>query len=311
MIQKVHDDGCCLSGAKSSLRPPQRQKLGQSRRLGSDSGSAGSAPVLLILAALVRLLPLSHTAVFFDNPPGALFPRSCTSLCECFLVQDRLCVCSFSSLAAMTSQSGVALQDISFPTSPTTPASSYYPMASTSYSPRDLGVSTSDLGLFTQQFGHQPLHDPSAAGNVYYQPAASGPYHPSATQSHATPSPHQTTYQPHQSYHQSSSRSPRQPTSRIVCPAGHVQHLPSLVEHMVSTIQCSVCNASLGTPQADSRVDAEARNDEFEDEGFEEPQGSARLTYRRSTDMSTNTQAYVSKPIRVRKKLRDESNGVQ
>jgi hypothetical protein len=41
---------------------------------------------------------------------------------------------------------------------------------------------------------------------------------------------------------------------------------------------------------------------EFEDEGFAEPPSIARLTYRRSTDLSASGQGYVAKAIRVRRK---------
>ena len=50
----------------------------------------------------------------------------------------------------------------------------------------------------------------------------------------------------------------------------------------------------------------EEDDDEFEDEGFAEPPApSARLTYRRSTDLSTGGQGYVAKAIRVRKAHRN------
>ena len=46
--------------------------------------------------------------------------------------------------------------------------------------------------------------------------------------------------------------------------------------------------------------------EDFEDEGFEEPPQMARLTYRRSTDLTAGGQGYVAKAIRVRKKHRSD-----
>lgn len=46
--------------------------------------------------------------------------------------------------------------------------------------------------------------------------------------------------------------------------------------------------------------------EEFDDEGFEEPTSLAKLKYRRSTDLSAGGQGYVAKSIRVRKKHRSD-----
>jgi hypothetical protein len=81
---------------------------------------------------------------------------------------------------------------------------------------------------------------------------------------------------------------------------------------MVATGQCSVCNAAMAPqPQHaehwEDETIGEEDEEEFEDEGFAEPPSiAARLTYRRSTDLSANGQGYVAKSIRVRKKHRSD-----
>lgn len=202
----------------------------------------------------------------------------------------------------MNAQSGVACQDYSYHSSRST--ASYYPMASSSYSPRDTSVSTQDLSSLAHHFGQQSLrHDPRNVSAAYHTSTSSGPYHQQVPQSHASSS------SAHQS-HQSSTRAQRQPNSSLQCQAGHAQQLSSLVDHMVVTGQCSVCNAQIlpDTQQPEQWEDETVgEEDDFEDEGFEEPPSlNARLTYRRSTDLSAGGQGYVSKAIRVRKKHRSD-----
>jgi hypothetical protein len=202
----------------------------------------------------------------------------------------------------MASQSGVAFQDLSFQPSRPNPTG-YYPMASSSsYSPRDQSISPQDLSSLAHQFGQQSIrHDPRTVTNTYCQPTASGPYHHQVPQPHATSSPHHTLQS-----HQSSVRSQRQASSRLQCSAGHVQQLSSLVDRMVAAGQCSVCNEEAARPQPSSTWEEETMGEEFEDEGFEEPPSLARLSYRRSTDLSAGGQGYVAKSIRVRKKARND-----
>merc|ERR1711981_1243669 len=195
----------------------------------------------------------------------------------------------------MSSHSGVAFSEYSFQSSRS--PSNYFPMASSSYSPRDTSVSTHDLSSLAHHFGQQSLrHDSRNVSTAYHQPVP---------QSHATASAHNGSLQSHQS----SVRSQRQANSTIQCQAGHTQQISSLVEHMVATGQCSVCDAVATShiqPSESWEDETIGQEEEFEDEGFEEPPQMARLTYRRSTDLTAGGQGYVAKAIRVRKKHRSD-----
>jgi hypothetical protein len=203
----------------------------------------------------------------------------------------------------MALQSGVAFQDFSFHPARLT-STAYYPMAtasSSSYSPQDPSVSTQDFGILAQHFGQQSIrHDPKNVTNAYHQSTASGPCH-QVPQSHAISSPHHTLQS-----HQSLVCSQPQAHSRLQCQAGHAHHLSSLVENTVATGECLICNTEPTRPQQASSWEDETMDDEFEDEGFQEPAYVASLSYRRSTDFTASGQGYVAKSIRVRKTRRND-----
>lgn len=224
-------------------------------------------------------------------------------LCECFSpFGPPLSPCA-QRPATMASQSRAAYSDYSYHQS-----RSAYTIGSASYTSRDTSASSHDMNSLAHHFGQQSLHN-SRNNSPYHTPSSSsGSYHTSVQQSHATASAYHTTSP---SSHQSSVYSQRP----LTCQMGHLQPLSSTGAHMIATTHCAQCNATVMVQHIQSvevwEDETLGEEDEFEDEGFAEPQIPARLTYRRSTDLIAGGQAYVSKAIRIRKKHRSNPSNLR